>query len=147
LGFSKNLKKAYGKRAHSNFIFDYIGSIQELNSSVKGDISQRGFAFVDYSQIDSGLTQDSKSFRVICTLDYIEDWEELEREEYKNRNEKIIRIFLKKLERYYPNITQLVELNMQRLEPSKQFKDILRYQTAQLTALNLPQKHFLELPR
>jgi phytoene dehydrogenase-like protein len=76
---------------------------------VKGDISQRGFAFVDYSQIDSGLTQDSKSFGVICTLDYIDDWEKLEREEYKNRKEKIIKIFLKKLERYYPNITQLVE--------------------------------------
>jgi len=114
---------------------------------VKGDISQRGFAFVDYSQIDSGLTQDSKSFRVICTLDYIEDWEELEREEYKNRNEKIIRIFLKKLERYYPNITQLVELNMQRLEPSKQFKDILRHQTSTAYGFKPTPKTFFRTPK
>ena len=109
LGFNKNLKQVYGKRAYSNFIFDDIASVAEFNNSLKKDIFKRGFIFVDYSQIDSGLTKESKSFGAVCSVDYIDEWRDLNRDEYKRRKERLINSTLKKMERYYPNISELVE--------------------------------------
>ena len=109
LGFNKNLKQVYGKRAYSNFIFDDIASVAEFNNYLKKDIFKRGFIFVDYSQIDSGLTKESKSFGAVCSVDYIDEWRDLNRDEYKRRKERLINSTLKKMERYYPNISELVE--------------------------------------
>jgi len=109
LGFSKNLKEVYGERAYSNFIFNDIGSVKEFNSMMKKDIFQRVFVFVDYAQMDSGLTKESKSFGAICTTDYLSDWENLDKESYKKKKEKFIASILKKLEAEYPNISELVE--------------------------------------
>jgi len=109
LGFRKNLKEVYGKKAYSNFIFDDIGSVEEFNAMMKRDISQRGFVFVDYSEIDSGLTKCDKSFGAICTTDYINDWESLDKENYKKKKENLIKSTLQKLEAHYPNISDLVE--------------------------------------
>jgi len=109
LGFSKNLKDVYGKRAYSNFIFDDISSVKEFNEMMKKDISKRGFVFVDYSQIDSGLSNNDKSFGAICTSDYINDWNSLDKQSYKKKKENLIKSTLKKLEIEYPNISKLVE--------------------------------------
>jgi len=109
LGFRKNLKEVYGKKAYSNFIFDDIGSVEEFNAMMKRDIFQRGFVFVDYSQIDSGLIKCDKSFGAICTTDYINDWESLDKESYKKKKENLIKSTLQKLETHYPNISDLVE--------------------------------------
>jgi len=110
LGFSKNLKEVYGKRrAYSNFIFDTICSLEEFNLLTKRDISKRGFVFVDYSQIDSGLTDSGKSFGAICMMDYITDWEDLDQKSYRKKKESLMKSTLKKLEKYYPNISDLVE--------------------------------------
>jgi len=109
LGFSKNIKEVYDKRAYSNFIFDDIGSVKEFNNIMKKDISQRAFVFVDYSQIDSGLTNYNKSFGAICIVDYINDWESLDKKSYKKKKENLIVSMLKKLEIEYPNISEFVE--------------------------------------
>jgi phytoene dehydrogenase-like protein len=109
LGFRKNLKEIYGKRAYSNFIFDDIGSVEEFNEMMKKDIFQRVFVFVDYAQIDSGLTNDNKSFGAICTPDFLSDWESVDKESYKKKKENLIASMLTKLETEYPNISELVE--------------------------------------
>jgi len=110
IGFSKNLKEAYGKKAYSNFIFDEIDSVNGYNAMLKKDITERGFVFVDYSQVDSGLTKkSSKSFGAICMSDFIEEWEELDKDAYKNKKLNLIDKALSKLEIYYPNIKELVE--------------------------------------
>ena len=74
LGFNKNLKEVYGTRAYSNFFLDNLSSIDEFNAHLKQDITQRGFTFVDYSQIDSNLAPKEKSFGAVCMPDFIEDW-------------------------------------------------------------------------
>lgn len=71
LGFSKNLKDVYGKGSYSNFICDNQNNIS--------------FVFVDYSQIDSGLVDTSKSFGAICLTDHIKNWENLDKENYKQK--------------------------------------------------------------
>ena len=110
LGFSKNLKETYGKQPYSNFIFDEIDSVNSYNALLKKDITERGFVFVDYSQVDSALTKDtSKSFGVICLSDFIEEWQNLSEDDYKIKKQNLIDVALSKLEMYYPNIKELVE--------------------------------------
>ena len=110
IGFRKNLKSVYGKRPYSHFIFDDIASVAEYTAMLRRDITRRGFVFVDYSQVDSALTKDeSKSFGVVCLTDYIGEWQELSPEEYQKKKEALIDSALSKLERYYPEITDLVE--------------------------------------
>ena len=110
LGFSHNLKEVYGARAYSNFIFDEIGSVEEFNEKIQADILERGFTFVDYSQLDSGLTKDStKSFGVITIIDEIADWEGLNPEQYAKKKERLLAVTVNKLEKYYPNISNLIE--------------------------------------
>ncbi len=89
LGFSKNLKTIYGKRAYSNFIDN--------------------FAFVDYSQIDSNLSPKDKSFGAICFIDSIKNWESLDKSSYKAKKDAILQEYIKKLEKHYPNITDYIE--------------------------------------
>jgi len=110
LGFSKNIKEHYGKRAYSNFILDDIESVEEFNAMIKKDILKRAFTFVDYSQIDSNLTKDnSKSFCVVTMVDKIEDWQKISQNEYQDKKAKLIEVVLKKLDKYYPNISSFVE--------------------------------------
>ncbi|SFZ98407.1 Carotenoid cis-trans isomerase [hydrothermal vent metagenome] len=110
IGFSKNIRATYGKRAYSNFIFDNLASMQDYEEMIQKDIEERGFVFVDYSQLDAALTKDeNKSFGAICLMDYIEEWEKLDEKAYEEKKERLIELTLEKLEQYYPNITALVE--------------------------------------
>jgi len=110
IGFSKNLKETYGKRAYSNFLLDDVSTITEYNLMLKKDITKRGFVFVDYSQIDAQLTKDSsKSFGVACTIDYMDEWKNLSKDDYKNKKIQLEQSIVKKLEKYYPNIAKYIE--------------------------------------
>lgn len=109
IGFKNNLKSLYGKRAYSNFLLRDAKSIDDYDKNVKGNIVNRGIVFVDYSQIDSGLTDESKSFGSICTTDYLEDWKDLSKEEYKQKKEAVLQSYLNLLDVEYPNIKEHIE--------------------------------------
>ena len=110
LGFSQNLKKVYGERAYSNFIFDNISTMDDFNKMIQKDILEKAFIFVDYAQLDAALTKDeNKSYGVITMIDDIKDWEELTTEQYQEKKEKLIEVTVKKLEKYYPNISNIIE--------------------------------------
>ena len=109
LGFSKNIKEVYGEGSYSTFIMDSINSVEELNIISKEEASKRGFVFVDYSQIDSRLSSSEKSFGAVCMIDYLDEWRGLDRDSYDQKKAYLIETSLKKLERYYPNITDIVE--------------------------------------
>lgn len=93
LGFSKNLKELYGKGAYSNFIIT----------------DEKPFVFVDYSQIDAGLVENSKSFGEICLIDTLENWDKFNEEDYKKQKELLLETYLAKLEMYYPKIREIIE--------------------------------------
>jgi all-trans-retinol 13,14-reductase len=110
IGFSKNIKEVYGEGAYSTFYYDDIESIEALHGMLKRDVTQRGFVFVDYSQIDSQLTKEpQKSFGVVCMTDYIEEWEGLSQEAYKEKKETLQKTVIQKLEAYYPHLSDHVE--------------------------------------
>ena len=109
LGFSKNLKSVYGKQAYSRFFFPGVKTIDDYKALLERDITERGFVFVDYSQIDAGLCSPDKSVASICTTDFIAPYLEMTEDEYKQKKQDIIDAFLKVLEEHYPGIGDLVE--------------------------------------
>ena len=110
IGFSKNIKEVYGVGAYSNFFYDDIASVAEFNSMIKKDLTERGFVFVDYSQIDAALTKDPhKSFGAVCMTDFLEEWEGLSPEAYKAKKLELEATIVKKLEVHYPELSKYIE--------------------------------------
>lgn len=109
IGFKKEIKYL-GNKHYSTFIFDEsIKTQKDMLENHKGDFGKRNFVFVDYSQIDSGLASEGKSFGVICTVDYLSDWENLSKEEYKKKKEDVAKILFTRLEEVIPGITNEIE--------------------------------------
>ena len=109
IGFKKEIKEL-GNKHYSTFVFDEsVASQRDMLKNHKGDFKKRNFVFVDYSQIDSGLAPKGKSFGVVCTADYLSDWNNLNRGDYKNKKEEVAQIFFKRLEKIIPGITNEIE--------------------------------------
>ena len=83
--------------------------MKDVVAGLRGDIRNRGFAFVDYSQIDSGLAPKGKSLGSLCTIDYLSDWDGLSGENYRQKKETVSQAFLKKLEELIPGIIAEIE--------------------------------------
>ena len=108
-GFKANLR-TLGNKHYSTFFFDSsINSQKEILANNMGDYSRRSFAFVDYGQIDSALAPEGKSVGSICCIDYTSIWDKLSMEEYKAYKEEVARIFIKRLDKYIPGISDTIE--------------------------------------
>jgi len=110
IGFNKDLK-SLGVQHYSTFLMpDTIESIRDIEPSLKGkDWKKKPFVFVDYSQIDAGLTPKGKTFGVICTADYLSNWENLSPVEYKKEKRRVAKILLDRLEEEMPGIVEHIE--------------------------------------
>jgi phytoene dehydrogenase-like protein len=103
-GFNKE-PKALGNKHYSTFVFDdSIKTLQDIPANYHGCFADRGYVFVDYSQIESGLAPAGKSVGVICTIDYLSDWDNLSSKEYKAKKSQVAQIFREKLEKLIPGI-------------------------------------------
>jgi ferredoxin-NADP reductase len=95
---------------YSTFIYgDEVQAIGNIRPNYYADWKERGFVFVDYSQIDSGLAPDGKGFGMICAADRLSDWEELEEQSYKTRKEEVARILIGRLDQAFPGIAEKIE--------------------------------------
>ncbi len=110
IGFKKEIKDL-GNRNYSTFIFDEsLKNIKEVSSqNHSNNVKKRIFTFLDYSQIDSGLASRGKSLGVISMTDYISNWENLNKQEYKSKKEEIAKILINRLEQIIPNISNEIE--------------------------------------
>ncbi|MBC7935475.1 MAG: FAD-dependent oxidoreductase, partial [Rhizobacter sp.] len=109
IGFKKAVKEL-GNAHYSTFVNgDDVQSLKDIKSNNKGRWENKTFIFVDYSQIDSGLTPEGKSFGVICAADYLAEWENLDVETYRNKKEEVAQIFFKRLEKIIPGIEEQIE--------------------------------------
>jgi len=109
LGFSKNIKTVYGEGAYSTFDFSSLHSLEEYELSLKKSLLERPKVFVDYSQVDAGLTDSEKSLGVVCGVDYFKAWEALDETAYKAKKEEVVKALISDLEKIYPGIGELVE--------------------------------------
>jgi phytoene dehydrogenase-like protein len=109
LGFRKPPSEL-GNRCYSTFVFDESVSGQaDVAAAIRADFSKRNFVFVDYSQIDSGLAPEGKAVGVICTMDYLSDWEHLSEEDYKARKEEVAQTLIRRLDRLVPGSRDEIE--------------------------------------
>ena len=110
LGFSKS-PKVLGNKYYSTFIANRAVKNQtDFAEDLKyAAFDKRHLIFVDYSQIDAGLTSKGKSLGVLATSDYGADWKNLTREEYKAKKEEVSRVLISRLEQLIPGITQYIE--------------------------------------
>ncbi|OFY62985.1 MAG: hypothetical protein A2V64_00040 [Bacteroidetes bacterium RBG_13_43_22] len=109
LGFRKNLKEL-GHEYYSTAVFDSsIKSMSDIYKNNTGDFSKRSFIFVDYGQIDSGLAPEGKSVGAVCTVDYLKDWENITRNEYKTRKDNVVLLFIDRLEKIIPGIKNTID--------------------------------------
>ena len=109
LGFSRSLKEL-GNEYYSTALFDSsIKTMADIHRNNTGDISRRSFIFVDYGQIDSGLAPAGKSVGAICCVDYLKDWDSLDRSGYRAKKERTIAGFIERLEKLIPGITTAIE--------------------------------------
>ena len=109
LGFNKTPKEL-GNMAYSTFVVDEkVLSLAEFKDPEKNGLADKGYTFVDYSQIDSGLAPEGKSVGVIVTLDYLFRWEGLSKEEYQAKKEKQASDLVDRLEKLIPGIKDHIE--------------------------------------
>ena len=109
LGFKSDLA-AYGVKHYSNSIQgEDVKSLKDIHPNNTGDWSKRSFVFVDYNKIDSQLAPAGKSVGVICSADYLKDWEGISKEDYKAKKEEVAQILLGRLEKQFPGIRDSIE--------------------------------------
>ena len=109
LGFNTDLEK-FGVKYYSNvFQGDGVTTLKDIKKNHHGDWSKRRFIFVDYNKVDAGLAPPYKSEGVICAVDYIEDWEHLNKEGYNAKKEEVAQVLLQRLEKQYPGIRNSIE--------------------------------------
>jgi len=107
----KRPPKEMGNKHYSIFVAgENVSSQSDLVEGCRADWSKRGFVFVDYSQIDSQLAPENKGLGVICTFDYISDWESLSKEEYRAKKEEVAQVFIERLDKLIPGIKEEIEL-------------------------------------
>jgi all-trans-retinol 13,14-reductase len=108
-GFNKPLREL-GNNYYSTFVYDSsITSQKEILKNNRDDFARRSFTFVDYSQLDSGLAPAGKSVGAICCIDYLEDWEALDRKEYLAKKEQVALVFIERLDKLIPGIKNTIE--------------------------------------
>ena len=109
LGFKTDLEK-FGVKYYSNvFQGDSVTALKDIKNNHHGDWSKRRFIFVDYGKVDAELAPRHKSEGVICAVDYIEDWENLNKEDYNAKKEEVAQVLLQRLEKQYPGIRNSIE--------------------------------------
>jgi all-trans-retinol 13,14-reductase len=108
-GFKRNLK-LIGNSHYSRFVFDdSVKSQKDILLNNNDSFDKRSFTFVDYGQIDSGLAPTGKAVGALCCIDYLRDWENLSRQEYKTKKEAVAKTFIRRLEHILPGITDEIE--------------------------------------
>jgi all-trans-retinol 13,14-reductase len=109
LGFRRSPREL-GNKYYSTCLFD--GSVKtqaDIYMNFKDDFSRRSFIFVDYSQIDSGLTSGVKSTGSICCIDYPDDWAGLDRKDYIAKKEHVASVLIGRLDKLIPGIKDIIE--------------------------------------
>ncbi|MBN2274910.1 MAG: NAD(P)/FAD-dependent oxidoreductase [Bacteroidales bacterium] len=107
-GFSKPLKES-GHRYYSTFVYDStIKSQKDILKNNHEDFNVRNFTFIDYSQVDSGLAPPGKSVGTLCCIDYLKDWENLDRAAYLAKKDRVASVFTERLERLIPGVKNII---------------------------------------
>lgn len=109
VGFNRDLAELGS--AHYSTFFGPVGvtSLKGYSDTLKADFDARGFVFVDYGRIQSGLTPQGKSFGCLCGVDYLEDWENLDEQSYRRKKEEAAQVLFDRLDAFLPGAKSAIE--------------------------------------
>lgn len=108
LGFNTEVAR-FGVEHYSNvFEGEDVRTLKDVKPNHMGDWSKRRFIFVDYGQVDAGLTPSNKSEGVICVVSDSTDWEGLSKEDYEAKKEDVSQTLLQRLEHRFPGIRESI---------------------------------------
>ena len=108
-GFKKPLK-TIGSKYYSTFVYDEsVTSQAEIVKNNHSHFSTRSFTFVDYSQVDARLAPENKSVAALCCIDYKQDWDRLDKDDYHKRKKEAGEIFTDRLDKLIPGFKEAVE--------------------------------------
>lgn len=105
--FDTNLSQVYPSMDYSTFIVDSFD--MEFNPSTTNQLEipleKRDFVFVNYSKIDSGLSQrDDRFLGVITTLSSYEEWDNLDKPTYQAKKQALQDCLTRRLQDVFPKI-------------------------------------------
>lgn len=109
--FDKNLSELYPNMDYSTFLVDdkyfNLPFTPEHADAANTPLHCRDFAFVNYSKIDSGLSdRDDRYLGVGAVYSYYEEWDNLDKDAYKAKKQELQDALVKRLEDVYPGIMQ-----------------------------------------
>ena len=107
--FDADLSKKFPNMDYSTFFVDSKEFNKPFNrqntKQLEIPITQRDFVFVNYSKIDSGLSQREDRFLgVITTVSSYAEWDNLDKESYKTKKQEVKEAFERRLEEFFPGI-------------------------------------------
>ncbi|HKM94585.1 MAG TPA: NAD(P)/FAD-dependent oxidoreductase [Prolixibacteraceae bacterium] len=108
-GFKKSLKEV-GNKYYSTFIYD--ASVKTQHDIIKNNhasFDTRSFTLVDYSQVDSALAPAPKSVAAVCSIDYLADWEGLDRKAYLKKKSDVAEAIISRCEQLIPGFRDALE--------------------------------------
>lgn len=110
LGFSKTPREL-GNSVYSTILAgEGVNCVDDLGEEFRSkDYTKKGFEFIDYSQIDSGLAPADKSVAVISLVDYLSNWNALNEQEYLAKKEEVSRALIDKLNHLVPGTRDTTE--------------------------------------
>lgn len=98
---------AIGNKHYVTFIGDE--NVSQLKDIKRSGYVKKSFAFIDYSQIDSGLVSKDRGVGVINVIDYLSNWEYLTEKEYEAKEKEVVQVFINRLEGVLPGIKKEIE--------------------------------------
>ncbi len=104
LGLDINPDKLGIKNHNLTVFYDYDHGIN-YQKIVEGDYEKTFFSATNYTNIDSSLIPQGKGILTVMSLDHIKNWEDLSQEEYLKKKNEVSKIIIKKIEKYYKNIS------------------------------------------
>jgi len=113
LAFDQNPSN-FGVNHYSTFIIpDWLSSIKQVPKSAslfrqEATDKMPGFVFVDYSALESELTEDGRYFAVMTGLDHIDNWINLDEGEYQNRKNQWMENLITFLDKTFPGISERI---------------------------------------
>ncbi|TVR68788.1 MAG: NAD(P)/FAD-dependent oxidoreductase, partial [Marinilabiliales bacterium] len=108
-GFKKSLKEV-GNRHYSMFVFDpSVETQKDIVRNNNAGFDERSFTFVDYSQVDSALAPPGKGVGAVCCIDYLSEWEGMDRKSYLNKKSDVAETFIARCEELIPGFKDALE--------------------------------------
>lgn len=106
LSFTESISEYFDHRYSTFYYEDDVNDLHEFGQlESSDDYERKGFVFVDYDAIDSELGHTAS----ICGIDYLKNWKDLNEEEYQQKKEEVMNIFIRRLNERHPSIATKIK--------------------------------------